>query len=191
MLLYAKNELQIALDRHSLIRSKVSLSQGLFRKSHKQSDYTPILSFQVVQNPYHYVSVNGLKSCMTRLLYLFDKVLIKAPIKMHSKPSYAKGTAVQCGFGFVMLRQARSTVLSRYVQLNLDWILNLTKYFLVLQHHIKKTIKTMLKHSHIKVYRYFKRNSFRISTYHKDQVLSGSIVGFCWVLISSFIKFKG
>ena len=127
---------------------------------------------------------------MTRLLYLFDKVLIKAPIKMHSKPSYAKGTAVQCGFGFVMLRQARSTVLSRYVQLNLDWILNLTKYFLVLQHHIKKTIKTMLKHSHIKVYAVFEEYLSCMTTYNKYQVLSGLIVGFCWVLISSFIKFK-
>jgi len=42
----------------------------------------------------NFVSLRVAKSCTTSLLYLLDKVLIKTPIKMHSKPSYAKGTAV-------------------------------------------------------------------------------------------------
>lgn len=76
------------------------------------------MSFYVVQNPYRYVSVNGLKSCMTSLLYLLDKTVIKTPIKMHSKPSYTRNTAFCLDMLFVMLRPTRNMVLSCYVLLN-------------------------------------------------------------------------
>ena len=50
------------------------------------------------------VSVNGLKSCMTDLLQFLDKVLIKAPIKMHSMPNHTRHT----GVGIYVVRQTTS-----------------------------------------------------------------------------------
>ena len=114
LLLYQKR----ALDCFRFMQSnqiKVSLSQGEFHKIINGVITPPILSRYVQQNPYQYVSVNGLKSCMTDLLHLFDKVLIKAPIKMHSMPSNTRHTAFYLDMQFVKLRQTKSTVLSCYV----------------------------------------------------------------------------
>ena len=69
---------------------KVSLSQGEFHKIINGVITPPILSRYVQQNPYQYVSVNGLKSCMTRLLYLLDKIPLKSPLKIHSKLGYTR-----------------------------------------------------------------------------------------------------
>ena len=63
----------------------------------------------------NFVSLRIAKSCMTDLLHLFDKVLIKAPIKMHSMPSNTRHTAFYLDMQFVKLRQTKSTVLSCYV----------------------------------------------------------------------------
>lgn len=149
MLLYAKNELQIALDRHSLIRSKVSLSQGLFRKIINGVITPPILSRYVQQNPYQYVSVNGLKSCMTDLLHLFDKVLIKAPIKMHSMPSNTRHTAFYLDMQFVKLRQTKSTVLSCYVLLNFALQDNCLKSIYVSYSKAYRDLITLISYSYV------------------------------------------